>query len=247
MSVPVSQLSAVQRMPSVQGSGVPATQAPDPALQVSTPLQKTPSSQTLGVPWHVPPPQTSGIVQLFSSLHGPVLLAWVHAPLVVLQPSSVQTLPSSQFTGEVPTHAPPAQVSTCVQAFPSVQGPVLLVWTHPVAVLQLSSVQTSSSSQSSGTVPAHVPALQTSEVVQALSSSQGLALSTCWHPAVAEQLSSVHALPSLQFWGAVPTHAPALQVSTVVHTSLSVQLDPFGLFGVEQTPVEGLQTPTLWH
>jgi hypothetical protein len=43
-----------------------------------------------------------------------------------LQLSLVQLLPSSQVRGDPPTQAPPEQVSTVVQALPSLQEAVLL-------------------------------------------------------------------------------------------------------------------------
>ena len=52
-----------------------------------------------------------------------------------------------------PTHLPPLQTSPTVQAFPSEQGAVLLVWTHPVAGWQESSVHTLPSSQVGGGPP----------------------------------------------------------------------------------------------
>src|SRR5438132_962729 len=47
--------------------------------------------------------------------------------------------------------------------------------------------------------------------------------------------------------GFVPTQAPAWQVSVWVQASPSVHALPFGLAGVEQTPLAGSQTPATWH
>src|SRR5438132_877033 len=47
--------------------------------------------------------------------------------------------------------------------------------------------------------------------------------------------------------GAVPTQAPAWQVSDWVQASPSVQAVPLGLAGFEQVPVAGSQVPASWH
>ncbi len=74
------------------------------------------------------------------------------------------------------THRPPLQTSPTVQVFPSEQGAVLLVWTQPVAGLQVSSVQAFPSSQLGAGPPTHPPPLHASFVVQTLPSSQGAVL-----------------------------------------------------------------------
>src|SRR5213083_830087 len=101
-----------------------------------------PSSQFFAEPpTHVPPLQVSPVVQGLPSSQGLVLLVCVQ-PVAGLQPSVVQTLPSSQLGAAPPTHVPPLQVSPVVQAFPSLQGLVLLVCVQPVAGLQPSVGQT---------------------------------------------------------------------------------------------------------
>ena len=50
-------------------------------------------------------------------------------------------------------HAPLAHTSICVQALPSLQALVLLVWTHPVAVLHVSVVHGLASSQFTNVPP----------------------------------------------------------------------------------------------
>src|SRR5206468_277402 len=144
-----------------------------------------------------------------------VLFAWPH-PVAGLQESSVQTLPSLQFGGGPPLHDPPPQVSLVVQALPSLQEAVLFVWTHPVAGLQESSVQTLPSLQFGGGPPLHDPAPQVSLVVEALPSLQEAVLFVWPHPVAGLQESSVQTLPSLQFGGGPPMHAPPPQVSLVV-------------------------------
>jgi hypothetical protein len=57
-------------------------------------------------------------------------------PVAGLQVSVVQVMPSLQTSGVPATHAPPAQASPVVHAFPSVQGFVLFAKTH-VSVVAL--------------------------------------------------------------------------------------------------------------
>jgi hypothetical protein len=45
----------------------------------------------------------------------------------------------------------------------------------------------------------------------------------------------------------VPPHAPAVQMSFVVHALPSLQAAPLALIGVEQAPVAGSQVPARWH
>ena len=80
----------------------------------------------------------SFVVQALLSLHGLLLLVWTQ-PELGLQLSSVQGLPSLQLGGGPPTQAPPLQVSSVVQALPSLHVLLLLVWTQPELGLQLSS------------------------------------------------------------------------------------------------------------
>jgi len=93
------------------------------------------------------------------SLQGAVLSLCTH-PVAGLQESSVQTSLSLQLGGGPPWQLPPAQVSLVVQALPSSQGAVLLVFTQPVAWLQVSVVQTLLSLQSGGGPPAQLPPAQ---------------------------------------------------------------------------------------
>ena len=86
---------------------------------LSSQLGAGPPTQTL-------PAQASLVVQNEPSSHGAVLLLCVQ-PVPVSHPSSVQTLLSLQLGAGPPTHVPPEHVSLAVQAFPSLQGAVLLV------------------------------------------------------------------------------------------------------------------------
>src|SRR2546428_10148826 len=161
-----------------------------------------PSSQLgAGPPRHLPPLLLSLVVQAFPSLQGAVLFVWTQ-PVAGLQVSSVQPLPSSQLIAGPPTQPPLLQVSLVVQAFPSLQGAVLAVWTQPVLGLQVSSVQTLPSSQLGARPLTQTPPLHRSLRVQAFASSHDAASFVWTHPAVGLQLSSVQEVPSLQLRGA---------------------------------------------
>jgi len=74
-----------------------------------------------------------------------------HVPVAGSQVPAVWQLVGGGAGDGVAAGADPLlQVSVCVQALPSSQGAVLSVWTQPLVGSQLSSVQTSWSSQSSG-------------------------------------------------------------------------------------------------
>src|SRR5260221_534554 len=90
-----SQESLVQASPSSQATGV-EVQAPVAGLQTSV-VQGLLSLHTIGVP-QVPAWQVFPIVQALESSHGVPFGAWVdwHSPVVGLQVSVVQGLPSSQ-------------------------------------------------------------------------------------------------------------------------------------------------------
>src|SRR5439155_810648 len=175
---------------------------PEAGLQASS-VQGLPSLQfEAGPPAHAPPLQASFVVQALPSLHGLVLFVWTH-PEAGSHESSVQGLPSLQLIGGPPTHAPPLQASFVVQALPSSQADVLLVWTHPVAGLHESSVQRLPSLQFGGAPPTHTPPLHASFVVHALASLQAAVSLFVWtQPVAGLQESSVQGLPSSQFSGA---------------------------------------------
>jgi hypothetical protein len=52
---------------------------------------------------------------------------------------------------------------------------------------------------------------------------------------------------ALQVTGLPPVQVPLRHWSVRVQALLSLQVVPSALFGLEQTPVELLQVPTLWH
>src|SRR5262249_52864233 len=148
-----------------------------------------------GPPTQLPLLHVSPVVQALPSSHGDSLLVCTQ-PTPGLQLSSVHTFPSSQLAGGPPLQRPPLHVSFVVQALWLLHGAVLLVWTQPDCVSQLSSVQTLPSLQSGGGPPTQLPLLHMSLVVQALPSSQEAALLVCTHPVSGLQLSSVQTLPS---------------------------------------------------
>src|SRR3972149_491207 len=182
-----------------------------------------PSSQKSGAPdVHIPPLQTSIVVQTFPSSQRLLLFVFVH-PLTKSQASSVHILPSSQEIGMPDVHTPSLQTSIKVQAFPSSQGLLLFVNVHPLTESHVSSVHTLPSLQKLGAPDVHTPSLQMSPKVQASPSSQGLLLFVNVHPLTESHVSSVHTFPSLQELGAPDVHTPSLQMSTKVQAFPSSQ------------------------
>src|SRR5258705_97903 len=82
------------------------------------------------VPLQTPPMQMSTVVQALPSLHG-VLLGWRsverRAGEECRSPGTSHHSSAEQMTGTVPLHTPPMQMSTVVQALPSLHG-VLFGW-----------------------------------------------------------------------------------------------------------------------
>lgn len=87
----------------------------------------------------------------------------------------MQGFPSLQLIAVPDLQTPPTQVSPVVHAFPSLQGFVFAVFTHPVVALHVSFVHTLPSSQFAG-VPLQVPDWQVSLWVHAFPSSQPVPL-----------------------------------------------------------------------
>src|SRR3990172_4925339 len=109
--------------------------------------------------------------------------------------SNVQTSPSSQLGGAPPpTQTPAEQVSMVVQMFPSLQGPLTLTCTQPLAGLHESFVHTLLSSQLGGGPPTQTPAEHLSPVVQALTSKQRIVLFVWTQPVAGLQVSFVQPL-----------------------------------------------------
>ncbi len=105
------------------------------------------------------------------SLHRLLLGVYTQVPVVVLQESRVQAMPSSQSFW-VPAQAPRAQVSNSVHGSPSSQVLALSRLMQPMARSQESSVQ-------------------------ALKSSHLASMAVLPQPISGSQVSSVHSTPSL--------------------------------------------------
>ncbi len=139
------------------------------------------------------------------------------------QLSVVHPFPSSQLGGAPTTQTPPLQTSCWVHASESSQGAVLFVCTHPVAGLQLSSVQGLPSLQLSAGPLLHLEPRQLSCVVHASPSSQGSRLWMLVHPNDGLHPSLVHRFPSSHSRAGPPVHPPPEQLSCVVHALPSSQ------------------------
>jgi len=160
-----------------------------------------------------------------------------------------------QTTGLAPVQVPDWQVSVRVQALPSLHvDPLALAGFEqtPVEVLQTPGAwHWSGVAQTTGLPPVQLPDWQVSVCVHALLSLQlvplgldgfeqtpvdGLHVPATWHWSDAVQTIG---LPLVQL--------PAWQVSDCVHALPSLQVEPLGLAGSEQTPFAGLHVPATWH
>src|SRR5207302_91428 len=104
--------------------------------------------------------------------------------------------------------------------------------------------------QTGGGPPTHAPPAHASAVVQALPSLHAAVLGVLTQPEAGLQLSSVQALPSLQFGAAPPTQTPPAQVSAVVQALPSLHGAVFGVFrqppaGSQASSVQGLPSLQL--
>ena len=166
----------VQTEPSSQGSVWLANWQPLALSQLSA-VQGLPSLQRLGAPpWQTPPLHASLVVQAVASLHASAELTNAQ-PELGSQLSAVQGLPSLQVAGLAPVQLPPEQASPVVQALPSSQAKLARVNTQPLAGSQESVVQPLPSLQVLAVPGAQLPALQASPLLQTLPSSQGALLS----------------------------------------------------------------------
>ena len=218
----LTQLSAVQGLPSLQISGLPVAQLPP--LQASPRLQTSPSSQASELAtWTQPgwPLMLPGALPLGSQL------------------SVVQALPSSQTLAAPGLQLPPAQASSTVQTLPSLQTAKLLRWRQPALPLrlpgalplgsQLSSVHGLPSSQLTIAPDLQAPPLHASPPVQGSSSPQGSALFAWTQPQASpvlpdgSQLSLVHGLASSQAVLAPGRQILPEQLSPMVQTLPSSQ------------------------
>jgi hypothetical protein len=242
----VLQVSVVQTLLSLQLSAVPGVQLP--LWQVSAPLQALPSEQDVPLATtlfaQTPALQTSvvhGLPSLQSAFTAqdwqPEIGVFTH-PDTALQVSVVQALPSLQLGGVPPVQVPVWQVSAPLQAFPSEHDVPLVtaMFTHPVAVLQLSVVQTLLSLQSRAVPAVHVALWHVSAPLQALPSEHEvpLARGVFTQPVVVLHVSVVQALLSLQLGAAPEAHVPDWQVSTPLQALPSEHDEP-------------LATATFWQ
>jgi hypothetical protein len=166
---------------------VPTTEdvQPDGCAGAVTPSKFSPRTGT--------EPHVSPAVHALPSLQAFVFPVWTQ-PVLVLQVSVVQTLPSSH---EMPVnmHPVPAAHVSVVHALPSLQ--TIVVWVHvPAGAVHPSVVHRSPSLQSFAD-PAQVPPEHASPTVQPFPSSQLAALFVLTQIPLMQE-SSVHALLSLQ-------------------------------------------------
>ena len=119
--------------------------------------------------------------------------------------------------------------------FEGLQVPTLWHWSLAVQV--------------TGFEPVQVPAWQVSVCVQALPSLQEVPFGTA---GLGQEPVEELQVPALWHWslavqviGFDPMQIPAWQVSVCVQALPSLQEVPFDTAGLLQTPVEGLQVPTL--
>src|SRR6266403_2150069 len=75
--------------------------------------------------------------------------------------------------------------------------------------------------------------------------TQNSVRSFCPTASSAPPVSTLH--PKVDDGPLPPTQVPDWQVSSNVHALPSLHAVPLALFGFEQTPVEGLHVPALWH
>src|SRR5262245_31727300 len=176
-----------------------------------------------------------------SSQVAPSALLVCTQPVIGLQLSSVQGLPSLQLT-PVPVHAPFEQLSLVVHALPSLHVPAIGVLVQPVCGLQPSCVQTLLSLQflaePEQLSPAHV-----SFTVHSLPSLQGPTWFACWHTPLL-QVSSVQNLPSSQFRQA-PPFDPHCVGELTMHCWPEMQ--PWQQRLPRQTPPEHAAPPAGMH
>lgn len=159
------------------------------------------------------------------------------------------------MTGLEPVHTPDRHVSVRVHPLPSeheVPSATTGFEHAPVVGSQLPAVwHWSLAVHVTGRDPVHTPDWQTSVCVHALPSLQvvpsaiagfehspvaGLQIPATWHWSEATHVMRL-----------LPLHVPDWQLSTRVQGLPSSQAVPSIAGGVEHTPVEGSQVPTVWH
>jgi hypothetical protein len=163
---------------------------------------------------------------------------------------SAHDVPAARFAPG--THTPAAlHVPAPWQALPAEHAtPGVTVYVMaPVAGLQVPTVQMGPLLRLTG-VPAQLPAVQTSPVVQGLPSLQALPFAAVGFEQV--PVVGLH-VPGAWHWSdaahvtAVPAHEPLVQTSPVVHALPSLHAVAFAAVGFEQVPVLGLHVPATWH
>jgi hypothetical protein len=119
---PAAQQEEPQHVPPEHGPAVLVKMQPAPSTHSSI-VHSLSSLQDTGIPTHIADAlQRSEKVQSLPSSHGAAGIGgWMHAPVVALQRSSVQRLPSSMHVVPVPVQVPPVQRSPVVHMLPSLQ------------------------------------------------------------------------------------------------------------------------------
>jgi hypothetical protein len=211
---------------------------------------------TSGVPavqvpvWHV-----SLCVQALPSLHAVPFVAagFEHVPFAGLQvPTTWHWSDAVQVTGFAPVQVPPWHVSVWVHPLPSVHVvPLAFVGFEHTPAEHVPATWHWSRAVQTTALPAQVPLVQTSAVVQALPSLQvvpfvaagfehvpfaGLQVPATWHWSEAVHVT-----------GFVPVHVPLWHVSVFVHELPSLHAVPFVAAGFEHVPFAGSQVPATWH
>jgi hypothetical protein len=205
---------------------------------------------------HVPAWQVSLRVQAFPSLQVvPFAFAGLEqVPLTVSQVPAVWHWSSTVHVFGAPgLHAPPWQVSTRVQALPSLHAdPLALAGLEqmPLVVSQVPAVwQWSDAAHVFGAPGLQAPPWQVSTRVQALPSLHAdpfaLAGLEQFPLAVSHTPGSWHWSEAVQVFGAPALHTPAWHVSVRVQAFPSLQADPFVLAGFEQAPLAVSQVPAV--
>jgi hypothetical protein len=207
--------------------------------------------------WH----RSVGVGQSVAVWQQPGIGWCSHWPVIWLQVSTVQMLPSSQFLGLPVMQTPAWQVSPTVQALPSSQAvpsallrtpQVLFAWQKASWQSVTATVEQSWSlvqlTQPVIRVPAQMPPVHMSFSVQELLSSQPVPLGRFWTshtPVCGLQTLTVHWLPVSGHVVRSPAwQVPFWQVSPTVHRSPSSHGVPLAAFWVMQLPLVGSQTAT---
>ena len=226
-----SQVSVVQGLESLQTGGAPSVHTP--LWQVSLPLQRSPSGQS--VPFNTggfSQPKTGSQESLVHTLASSQSSGVPSTQTAVWHSSTpLQTLPSPQAvpSGRIGFEHTPAEQTSTVQRLPSTQSaatwqgrqPGMKVWLQPVTGSQVSTLQPLSSSQLIAVPAVQTPLRQLSLPLHTLPSRQPVPFSTgvLLHPNMALQTSVVHTLLSSQLSGVPALHTPLWQVSLPSQTS----------------------------